>query len=310
MAGQTRVLVVDRDSANRRLLLAALQAWNPCTIVEADDMDALKAIPKKIENLTFVVIDPGEPCDRSWADLSDLCRQLPNIPVVILSNYFNQQAVGQAFKAGAVDYLKKPVDLRELRRTIKLVRQQMERDAEARHPEHRMHVRLEDEGMFVELVAPTHSPHIERFQNFVHRLMIEELPKDEYLNLRLALEETVTNAMEWGNKGDRDKIVKISYCLLPDRVTLRIEDEGGGFNPIKVPDPTIDPLKHLEYRKSAGKRIGGWGIYLTRKAMDHVDYNDRGNVVRLTKYLKGRGVNAHKPDGDAQAEADDEAVET
>lgn len=65
----------------------------------------------------------------------------------------------------------------------------------------------------------------------------------------------------------------------------KVEDEGEGFNVSSLDDPTNDPEGHATVRTEAGKRRGDLGIHLIRNLMDEVLYNDRGNVVMLTKRL-------------------------
>ena len=64
-----------------------------------------------------------------------------------------------------------------------------------------------------------------------------------------------------------------------------IADEGSGFKPTDVPDPSADPLAHIKSRQKAGKRLGGYGIHLVRNLMDKVTWNERGNKVIAIKYL-------------------------
>lgn len=209
------------------------------------------------------------------------------------------QSVARALETGADDYLQKPVDLRELRRAVAfLVDQSAERkevelsDAEEEAPLPVPAVKTVEGGTFVEMTALTDSPQVERFQRFVDRLLSGTLPEKERRDLHLALEEIVRNAKEWGNNGDSTKMIRLSYCLMPDRITFRVEDEGAGFNPEEIHDPSSDPKAHIEKRRASGKRMGGWGIFLTRKVMDEVTYNRKGNVVFLTKYLRRGGLTA------------------
>jgi len=90
--------------------------------------------------------------------------------------------------------------------------------------------------------------------------------------IRLALEEALSNAFRHGNAGDPDKTVRLECRIEPDQVMLAVEDEGSGFDPHAVPDPTAEPNLHLP---------SGRGIMLMRSFMTEVDFNARGNRVRM-----------------------------
>jgi serine/threonine-protein kinase RsbW len=96
------------------------------------------------------------------------------------------------------------------------------------------------------------------------------------LNFRVGLCEALSNAMIYGNGRDPSKRVRIEVRVLPDSLTAQVTDEGGGFDPARVPDPTTP----VNVRK-----VNGRGIFLMRKLMDEVHFNDRGNSVTLVLYL-------------------------
>jgi serine/threonine-protein kinase RsbW len=104
------------------------------------------------------------------------------------------------------------------------------------------------------------------------------LTEQELFGIRLALEEALVNAIKHGNQLDHSKIVHISYRFLADRFEIRITDEGVGFDPSDVPDPTA--VENLD-------RPCGRGLMLMRHYMTEVQYNDRGNSVYMSKvFLK------------------------
>ncbi len=92
--------------------------------------------------------------------------------------------------------------------------------------------------------------------------------------VRLALEETFVNAIKHGNQMDPTKRVHIAYTVTPDRFAIHVRDEGSGFNPADVPDPTAP--ENLE-------RPCGRGLLLIRRFMTDVTYHGAGNVVQMTK---------------------------
>jgi serine/threonine-protein kinase RsbW len=92
--------------------------------------------------------------------------------------------------------------------------------------------------------------------------------------VRLALEEALVNAIKHGNGLDPSKSVRVHCDIQTDRVYVEIEDEGPGFAPEDVPDPTLD--ENIE-------RPSGRGLMLIRSFMNRVDFNDRGNCIRIEK---------------------------
>lgn len=93
------------------------------------------------------------------------------------------------------------------------------------------------------------------------------------LNFRVGVTEALANAVLYGNRCDPDKCVRVDVSLGATRVTLRVVDEGTGFDPASVPDPT---------RPENLREPGGRGLFLLRELMDEVEYNARGNEVCLT----------------------------
>lgn len=92
--------------------------------------------------------------------------------------------------------------------------------------------------------------------------------------IRLALDEALNNAISHGNKKDKSKKVTIEYHINEAAVTITISDEGPGFNPVDVPDPTLDEF--LE-------RPHGRGIMLMRAYMTDVRFGRDGKSVTLVK---------------------------
>ena len=138
---------------------------------------------------------------------------------------------------------------------------------------------------WLELTAASEGEYLQRFRRFTETLLGARVGAEQREDIRYAIEELGRNAIEWGNRYERDKRVRLSLFVTDDRIVLRIEDEGEGFLPDQVPDPSIDPVAHMARRRSEGKRPGGYGIHLVRNIMDEMTYSEKGNVVHMTKYL-------------------------
>lgn len=96
------------------------------------------------------------------------------------------------------------------------------------------------------------------------------------LNFRVGLTEALSNAMLYGNEQDPRKRVRLEVTLGDAEIKVRVTDEGPGFDPQKVPDPTT-PANVV--------KPGGRGLFLMRQLMDEVHFNDRGNSVTLVLRL-------------------------
>jgi serine/threonine-protein kinase RsbW len=115
------------------------------------------------------------------------------------------------------------------------------------------------------------------------RLVVDEILQElqsrhwaphDIFSVRLAVEESLVNAITHGNKSDPRKQVQISCRLSPQTVRIEIADEGKGFDPSTVPDPT--DANRLE-------TPGGRGVMLIKAFMSRVEYNAAGNRVVLQK---------------------------
>jgi len=95
--------------------------------------------------------------------------------------------------------------------------------------------------------------------------------------VRLAIDEAIINAITHGHGediNDPEAPVRVDYVIDEHSIAVRITDNGLGFDPSVVPDPTLDENLY---------RVTGRGIFLMRKAMDRVVYNAVGNSVLLVR---------------------------
>lgn len=98
--------------------------------------------------------------------------------------------------------------------------------------------------------------------------------RHDCFSIRLAMEEAMVNAIEHGNQLDPAKQVHL-VCRIDDgSIFVQITDEGPGFDPNAVPDPTDQ--EHIECP-------GGRGVMLMRSFMSEVEFNEAGNQVTLVK---------------------------
>ena len=99
--------------------------------------------------------------------------------------------------------------------------------------------------------------------------------QEDLFAAHLALQEAFANAIKHGNKMDPRKQVKVEYSVDSDRIEICLTDEGDGFDPDSVPDPRHGQNVY---------KTEGRGLLLMHSYMDVVEFDERGNSVRMVRY--------------------------
>ncbi len=118
---------------------------------------------------------------------------------------------------------------------------------------------------------------VNQFHNFCRA---SNVPETVERHLKLALDELVSNAIFYSNP-DPDSLIRVSARVTDQTLNLDIVDSGAPFDPFSRQDP--DTTLSI-----AEREIGGLGIYLVNKLIDHTSYQrvDNQNVVRLSINLE------------------------
>jgi len=103
------------------------------------------------------------------------------------------------------------------------------------------------------------------------------LPERAEIQVKLAVTEAATNAILHGSPQGPRNHVHVSFHLDPETLIVDVADQGPGFDPGSVPHPRLDELPER-----------GFGISMMERSVDRVEFyhDDRGMVVRMTKYLQ------------------------
>jgi serine/threonine-protein kinase RsbW len=99
------------------------------------------------------------------------------------------------------------------------------------------------------------------------------ISQDNYGKILVSAMEAVNNAILHGNKLNPEKIVDIVISYKSDQLNITVTDEGPGFKPETVPDPTTP--ENIE-------ALSGRGIYLMSHLADKIEYSAKGNSVTMT----------------------------
>lgn len=138
-----------------------------------------------------------------------------------------------------------------------------------------------DRELILELPTDIHS-----IENVVEYVMSRCSTCSEHaqrlnLNFRVGLTEALSNAMLYGNAHDPSQRVLVEITMGDGRVQATVKDQGSGFDPSSIPDPT---------RPENLTRPCGRGLFLMRALMDEVRHNERGNEVTLVLKLDSGGA--------------------
>lgn len=116
------------------------------------------------------------------------------------------------------------------------------------------------------------SPFVDQLMRFVARF--RKVDSSE-LEIETAIREALANAIVHGNNQDtRKRVHVVCRCTVDGEVSVRVEDEGQGFDVDRVADPTAPENRCLPY---------GRGIYLMKRSMDEIAFEQGGAVVYMRK---------------------------
>jgi CheY-like chemotaxis protein/anti-sigma regulatory factor (Ser/Thr protein kinase) len=290
----THVLVVD-DAAVDQRLVAGLLARQPELYASfaTDGVEALRRISEQRPDV--VVTDLRMPRMDGLELVRAVRKRYPGLPVVLMTAQGSEQIAVDALRAGAASYVPKSRLADELISTI----DQVVTLARAAEQQERLWQRVtrlrwelaldNDPSLVAALVT-----HLRNTTTLLG--MSDEVNQ---LRLSVALEEALLNALYHGNlevsselrENDAQSYYRLAdqrrrqapYCerriyveaeFTQTEATYVVRDEGPGFDPASLPDPT-DPA-NLE-------RISGRGLLLIRTFMDEVRHNPTGNEIRMVK---------------------------
>jgi serine/threonine-protein kinase RsbW len=96
--------------------------------------------------------------------------------------------------------------------------------------------------------------------------------QDNYGKILVATLEAVNNAITHGNKANPQKMVDVEITFDKNEMIITVTDEGPGFNPAAIPDPTMP--ENIE-------ELSGRGVFLMKKLADSISFNEKGNSVTM-----------------------------
>lgn len=98
------------------------------------------------------------------------------------------------------------------------------------------------------------------------------ITQESYGKILVSTLEGVNNAILHGNQSDPQKIVHVEIGYEKNQLKIKISDEGNGFVPSNVPDPTIPENR---------EELNGRGVFLMSRLADKIKFSKKGNTVTM-----------------------------
>jgi CheY-like chemotaxis protein len=291
------VLIVDDSAVDRNLAGGLLRRVSGLQVEYANDgLDAWKRISVRPPDL--VLTDLIMPKMDGLELVAKIVSQYPFTPVILMTGRGSEETAVRALKLGAASYVPKSLLSSLLVETVENV---LEASREEQCEIRLMECLARSETSFqfgndATMIGP--------LINYLHRTIRAIGLCDQANGIRVcvALEEAINNAMYHGNleiSSDlrtsdsrayqrlvqqrvqvspfRERTIHVDARFTKEAATFVVRDEGPGFDPHSLPDPT-DP-ENLE-------KASGRGLLLMRTFMDSVEFNQTGNQVTMVKRVE------------------------
>lgn len=291
----THILVAE-DSATQRAEIEFLLEDSGFEVTTA--VNGLEALNSMQDFMPDIVLTDLHMPEMNGLELVEAVRRdFSGVPVVVITADGTEELASQALKAGATSYIPKRCLDRELLPTL--------RDIADMLTSQRNEERLADAIVSSEVMYRIPNDHnlatalVNRLEKQIADLQIAD--ETEVFRILMGIKEAIINAIDHGNleldsslrdlddnsyrlMGEErqqsapyaDRRVTVKASVTPEEVRFVIADEGPGFSPDQIPDPT-DPENLL--------RPHGRGLMLIQSFMDSISHNETGNEITMTKRI-------------------------
>ncbi len=305
------VLVVDDSQVDRRLVGGLLQRTGNFHLVYAvNGRDALEHVELDVPDV--VLTDLHMPEMNGLELVEAIKSRYPLVPAVLMTAQGSEELAVEAIKRGAASYVTK----RRLNDDLLTVLDQVLMVATLDQGQSRLRNRIvRSETSYV---LPNDNSLVQALVQQLRQMLhnMRYFAENDRLRIGIALEEALLNSLYHGNlevssvlreqdsslydktakermlvEPYKGRLLFIDVVLSPNKATFTIRDQGSGFDPRSVPNPT-DP-EFLE-------RPSGRGMLLMRSFMDELFYNDTGNQVTMVKHVAPQADDEGPSDDDGE----------
>ena len=290
-----RILIADDEESIIDTLCEHFTRWGYTCEAAADGDEALAKLTASLPDL--LVTDIKMPKLDGLQLIGRIRSDGLELPVVVITAYFDIENAITALRLGAVNFFKKPFDFTAIHNAIfKLVKMKANR---AERVAVLSYLREGD----IHFVIPSDINLVDGVSNYITERAIEfgVISPTQKFYVQLAIDEAISNAILHGNLRIKEmetdpknsgrtreelyrqrsslpdfarKQVHIDAAVSPAKLEVDVADEGRGFDLTLLPDPTND-VNVFDYH--------GRGIFVMRNIMDSVEFGDKGRSIKLIK---------------------------
>lgn len=291
-----KVLIVEDDFASRELLKIFVEKEkHECKTADSGELGL--TLFKQYN--PDVIISDVRMAGMSGIDLLKAIRSdAKDVIIIIVTGHGNEELALEALENGANNYIKKPIDLADLRQLLRRFKSLLE----LKEVTEALKRNITDRQISLEV--PTDTQIVPSLVKFLVEKTNNMFDESELVHLELGLSELLVNSIEHGNlditREDKaeslqkntfqsliaERMANEQYKMRKIHISFRsnvqecewlIQDEGAGFDFNNIADPTSERFLH---------ELHGRGIFLSKLQFDDFQYLDKGNVVRVKKKVK------------------------
>jgi len=290
-----KILIVEDDYASSEMLRLSLEKEGYECFQAEDGKQALKVHEDIKPDL--IVSDIRMPAMNGMELLERLRKTEKDAIIILITGHGNEEMALKALELGANNYIKKPVSLPE----FKLIVRRYNNILESKNLSKHLPKLIEDRTLTLDL--PTDTTLLSSVIDFFQEKICHFFTAKELFQIELGLSELLTNAIEHGNLGISNaektnalknnclndlyeerlkdpkftnRKAKVIFCQTKQECSWEITDEGDGFNWKTLPNPTH--MRHIG-------ELHGRGVFLSKLQFDSLEYNQKGNSVRVSKKI-------------------------
>jgi len=269
MVEKKKVLILDDYQNIRNLIKSFLVSIGQYEILEGKSGKEGLEILKQNSDLDLILLDLNMPEINGFEFLDKRKSINPDVPIIVLSAYNQSEPAFKAIEKGAFAFTPKPIDFQDLQRVITKALEFSQ-----------LKFTKETLISFMNQETSYELPSTLAIIQAVSILLKEQLQllgvgQEKIEMIYVAFNNALINAYEHGNKKDPTKKIFINITFNKENITIKVKDQGNGF----------DYSKYIDMDTSNLKNIKGKGMLLINFSMDKVSFNDSGNEIIMEKRL-------------------------